>query len=136
VERLKGRRGDTTNEMRPTSALPTDFSNEDLNATNTEFETKFMSKDAYEGVTPEIAKLELQNKFMKITNLQKQYDTGLLAVRGINLKLYVDQIFVMLGHNGAGKTSTISLLTGLYEPTKGSAEVFGINMFEDFHEVR
>ena len=43
---------------------------------------------------------------------------------------------MLLGHNGAGKTSTISLLTGLYEPTKGTAEVFGINMFEDFNEIR
>ena len=30
----------------------------------------------------------------------------------------------------------ISLLTGLYDPTKGSAEVFGIDMFKDFKNVR
>jgi ATP-binding cassette subfamily A (ABC1) protein 3 len=41
-----------------------------------------------------------------------------------------------LGHNGAGKTSTISLLTGLYDPTKGSASVFGIDMFKDFQKIR
>jgi ATP-binding cassette subfamily A (ABC1) protein 3 len=53
--------------------------------------------------------------------LAKEYDTGLRAVNGINLKIYSDQIFVLLGHNGAGKTSTISLLTGLYQPTAGEA---------------
>lgn len=54
---------------------------------------------------------------MKITGLMKEYSSGLRAVNGINLKLYADQIFVLLGHNGAGKTSTISMLTGLFEPT-------------------
>ena len=69
---------------------------------------------------------------MKLVGLEKQYATGVKAVNGINLKLYADNIFVLLGHNGAGKTSTISLLTGLYDPTQGFAEVFGIDMFKDF----
>jgi ATP-binding cassette subfamily A (ABC1) protein 3 len=88
-----------------------------------------MKPDAWEGVGPEVAKLEFQQNYMKIENLKKQYGNGFLAVKGINLKLYPDQIFILLGHNGAGKTSTISLLTGLYEPTAGYCEIFGVNMF-------
>jgi ABC-type multidrug transport system ATPase subunit len=38
---------------------------------------------------------------------------------------------VLLGHNGAGKSSAISVLSGLYEPTKGKATVFGVDMFEE-----
>lgn len=45
--------------------------------------------------------------------------------------MFTDQIFVLLGHNGAGKTSLISLLTGLYEPTKGTASIFGVDMFDE-----
>ena len=52
-------------------------------------------------------------------------------MKNINIKLYADQIFVLLGHNGAGKTSTISLLSGLYAPTNGEAEIFGVDMFND-----
>lgn len=59
------------------------------------------------------------------------YNNGFKAVDGVNLKMYEDQIFVLLGHNGAGKSTTISMLTGLYEHTKGSAELFGIDMFDD-----
>jgi len=66
----------------------------------------------------------------------KQYPNGFKAVNGLNLKMYADQIFVLLGHNGAGKSSTISVLTGLYEPTEGEAEVFGIDMFREFRKVR
>jgi len=73
---------------------------------------------------------------MKVTGLMKEYDTGLRAVNGINLKLYEDQIFILLGHNGAGKSSTINMLTGLFSPTSGSAEVFGIDMLRDVDKVR
>ena len=54
----------------------------------------------------------------------------------VNLKLYTDQLFVLLGHNGAGKTSLISILTGLYEATCGNAEIFGYDMFDDADSVR
>ena len=42
----------------------------------------------------------------------------------------------LLGHNGAGKTSTISLLTGLYTATEGTAEVFGSDLNEDLFTIR
>lgn len=55
---------------------------------------------------------------------------------GVNLKMYADQIFVLLGHNGAGKTTTMNMLTGLYEQSEGSAQLFGIDMFNDMQGVR
>ena len=58
------------------------------------------------------------------------------ALKGINLKLFADQIFVLLGHNGAGKSSAISILTGLFRASKGSAEVFGVDVFEEQEELR
>lgn len=39
--------------------------------------------------------------------------------------MYNGQIFALLGHNGAGKTSTISMLTGMYEMTDGEAIALG-----------
>jgi ATP-binding cassette, subfamily A (ABC1), member 3 len=95
----------------------------------TKFETKYLKKNAYEGVPREVAAKEEDNKVMKISGLQKTYENGFKAVKGVNLMMYSDQIFVLLGHNGAGKTTTISMLTGLFGATKGSAEIFGIDMF-------
>lgn len=45
--------------------------------------------------------------------------------------MYSDQIFALLGHNGAGKTSTISMLTGMIEPTSGVIEVLGMTDLTD-----
>ena len=50
--------------------------------------------------------------------------------------MFSDQIFVLLGHNGAGKTSTVAMLTGLYRATNGTATVFGKDILEDVDEVR
>lgn len=50
--------------------------------------------------------------------------------------MYKGQIFALLGHNGAGKTTAISLLTGLFPKTSGNASAFGINVFEEMDEFR
>ena len=50
--------------------------------------------------------------------------------------MYSDQIFCLLGHNGAGKTTIISMLTGILESTEGSVSLFGIDMFEKMEEAR
>ena len=68
---------------------------------------------------PEIARLELENQLLMISDLQKEYANGFKAVKGINLKMYNGQIFALLGHNGAGKSTTISMLTGLLGKTDG-----------------
>lgn len=47
------------------------------------------------------------------------------AVKNLSMNIYSDQIFVLLGHNGAGKTSTISMLTGMIKPTSGMIEILG-----------
>ena len=43
---------------------------------------------------------------------------------------------MLLGHNGAGKTSTVGMLTGLFRATAGTATVFGQDILEDVDEVR
>lgn len=55
-------------------------------------------------------------KTIKIRNLSKLFGK-FAAVDGVSLDLYERQIFCLLGHNGAGKTTSINLLTGLIEKT-------------------
>ena len=67
--------------------------------------------------------LDEDDKFLEDTlrlqHLRKEfisYDTKAKetnkAVDGLSLSIFKNQIFVLLGHNGAGKTTVISMLTG------------------------
>lgn len=49
---------------------------------------------------------------IKIRNLHKKYGQ-FEAVKGVSLDIYKDQITVLLGHNGAGKSTTMSMITGM-----------------------
>jgi ABC-2 type transport system ATP-binding protein len=47
------------------------------------------------------------------------------AVDGVDFEVSKGEIFGLLGPNGSGKSTTIKLLLGLLNPTKGHIEVFG-----------
>ncbi|WP_037077075.1 ABC transporter ATP-binding protein [Pseudonocardia spinosispora] len=47
------------------------------------------------------------------------------ALRDINLSLRQGQRIGLVGHNGAGKTTLLRLMSGIYEPTRGSAHIQG-----------
>ena len=53
------------------------------------------------------------------------------AVRGVTLELSYGEIACLLGHNGAGKSTTISMLTGLLVPSSGEARVCGHSMTQE-----
>ena len=57
-------------------------------------------------------------------DLTKAYGTR-TAVRSLNLTIEQGELFALLGINGAGKTSTIKMLTCLSRPTSGDARVLG-----------
>jgi ABC-2 type transport system ATP-binding protein len=47
------------------------------------------------------------------------------VVDGLNLRVPRGCVYALLGRNGSGKTTTIRMLLGLLDPTRGSASVFG-----------
>ena len=53
------------------------------------------------------------------------------ALTDLNLEVRTGEIFGYLGPNGAGKTTTIRLLMGLMRPTRGRAEVLGLDVHRD-----
>ena len=68
---------------------------------------------------------------MHVEELRKRYSNGNEAVKGLNFRMYPNQIFVLLGHNGAGKSTCISVLTGLLNATEGEATIYNIDLFND-----
>lgn len=47
------------------------------------------------------------------------------ALKDINLHLREGDRIGLVGHNGAGKSTLLRLLSGIYEPTRGSADIRG-----------
>uniref|UniRef100_A0A915PU75 ABC transporter domain-containing protein n=1 Tax=Setaria digitata TaxID=48799 RepID=A0A915PU75_9BILA len=50
------------------------------------------------------------------------------AVDNMSFRAYRGEITVLLGHNGAGKSTTFSMITGLVAPTSGSIYICGNRM--------
>jgi ABC-2 type transport system ATP-binding protein len=58
------------------------------------------------------------------------------ALRDFELEVPAGTVLGLLGHNGAGKTTAIRILTTLALPTEGSATVAGFDVLTDPGEVR
>jgi ABC-2 type transport system ATP-binding protein len=71
---------------------------------------------------------------IKVNNLSKQY-RELKAVDDISFTVYAGDIYGFLGQNGAGKSTTIRMLLTLIEPTAGTIELFGKNLYAHRKEV-
>lgn len=64
---------------------------------------------------------------IKTTGLGKTYPGGKEALKDLNLQLDEGEVFGFLGPNGAGKTTAVKLLTGMLNPTTGSAQVMSLD---------
>ncbi|GMH66822.1 hypothetical protein TL16_g04518 [Triparma laevis f. inornata] len=73
-------------------------------------------------------------KSVEIVELTKEYGVK-TAVDGLSLNFYKNQITSLLGHNGAGKTSLLSMLTGLTSVTSGEAFISGTSVKTGMKQV-
>jgi ABC-2 type transport system ATP-binding protein len=69
------------------------------------------------------------------TGLGKRFG-DLWALRDLDLAVPAGSVLGLLGHNGAGKTTAIRILTTLSIPTEGSATVAGHDVVGDAAKVR
>ena len=53
------------------------------------------------------------------------------ALQGINMQIKAGQLTALVGPDGAGKTTFLRLIAGLYEPTTGSLKVLGMDVAKD-----
>ena len=58
------------------------------------------------------------------------------AVDGVSFSIPEGSVFGFLGPNGSGKTTTIRMLTGILEPSDGTAEILGTDLVAGREKVR
>jgi len=67
---------------------------------------------------------------IEVQQLKKSFD-DFQAVKGISFHAEDGEILSLLGPNGAGKSTTISVLSGLLEPTEGKASIMGHSITQE-----
>ena len=76
------------------------------------------------------------SSIVSIKDLSKTYNSGLVALKNINLDIKKGEILALLGPNGAGKTPLISTICGIVSPSSGSVTVDGNDIITDFRKTR
>jgi ABC-2 type transport system ATP-binding protein len=84
---------------------------------------------------PEKGSLTLE-PIVSVSGLNKTYDSGFQALKGVNLEIRRGEIFALLGPNGAGKTTLISIICGIVNPSKGKILAGGHDIITDYRKAR
>ena len=61
---------------------------------------------------------------IKVKNLTAKYEENTI-LEAINVDIYPNEITVILGKSGCGKTTLLKNIIRLYQPTSGTVEIFG-----------
>ena len=68
-------------------------------------------------------------------NLSRNFD-GREVVHDVSLELKQGEVLGLLGHNGAGKSTTLQLLAGVLAPDSGSVEICGFDLFKQQEQAK
>lgn len=73
---------------------------------------------------------------LTVKQLRKVYANGKTALKGIDLEVAEGDFFALLGQNGAGKSTTIGIISSLVKKTSGNISVFGFDMDTHLPEAK
>ena len=68
----------------------------------------------------------MSDEVIKLENISKKFDKE-YVLKGISASLSKGEILGFLGPSGAGKTTTIKIITGQLKQTSGDAYILGIH---------
>ena len=66
----------------------------------------------------------MSENIIDVSNISKSFG-GRKVVDGLSLSVAQGEVFGLLGHNGAGKSTTIEMILGTKKPDGGSAHILG-----------
>jgi spermidine/putrescine transport system ATP-binding protein len=65
---------------------------------------------------------------VELTDLTKEYGSDVVAVADINLAITGGEFFSLLGPSGCGKTTTLRMVAGFVQPTRGRILIDGVDV--------
>ena len=68
---------------------------------------------------------------LKIINYTKKYSGGKVAVSDLSLTIEKGDLFAFIGHNGAGKSTTIKSIAGILPFDSGEILIDGVSIVKD-----
>ena len=68
---------------------------------------------------------------LEIKNLHKTFGGGKPALDDVSFSVKRGEVFGLLGHNGAGKSTALGIMLGMVRPDAGSVTIGGISVQED-----
>ena len=68
----------------------------------------------------------MNEQCIQVNNLTKSF-SGRKVINDLSFEVNKGEVFALLGHNGAGKSTTIDLILGLKSPDEGNAAILGMN---------
>src|SRR5512140_3338672 len=72
---------------------------------------------------------------IELINVTKRYDDT-TVVENLNIQIEAGEIVGIIGHNGAGKSTTLKMIAGLVEPTSGNVRVMGRDIQKDSVKIK
>jgi len=82
-----------------------------------------------------VIKMNQTENIIEVKNLVKKFG-HFVANNNLNFEVKQGEIFGFLGANGAGKTTAIKILCGLWRPTSGEINVAGYDVYKQTNEIK
>ena len=73
---------------------------------------------------------------IELDSVAKTFDGAIQALEDVSFSVPTGSVCALLGHNGAGKTTAVKILSTLLRPTSGQATVAGYDVTRDPAQVR
>jgi len=72
---------------------------------------------------------------IEVNSLTRRYGNN-MAVDDVSFHIGANEIVGLLGHNGAGKTTIMRMLSGYLEPCAGSIRIGGVSLADNAHSIQ
>ena len=76
----------------------------------------------------------MNEQCIQVNNLTKSF-SGRKVINDLSFEVNKGEVFALLGHNGAGKSTTINLILGLKYPDEGNATILGMDAVKQRKKV-